>query len=406
LPVLLVASLMAALTHGQTERFGRGLAGLCLLFIGLDMMQAGAAVFDGVLTPDQLPGDTHWGRLQLVALGAAVVAVLQSSSAGVVMVLVLAGSGALSFGQGAALVIGMNIGTTTTGLLAGVGAGRAARQTGIANFMFNAVTAAIAFPLVGVVAPLLHGTALGRDDATALVLFHTGFNLLGAALFLPVTPLFARLVDRLVADRPQGLAAGLDRALLDTPDSALDAGHTACAAISDALFAAVGAALAPEPDLRGLSTLPDRIPPALTAVDSFLAGVRIPADRAETKARYAALLHQIDHLSRLDDRARNRDALAILPDDPGLRRAAHALGAALRHPDPVRLERLVRLLEMREHRHRRATLLREHVGLVSVAEVFRRTDAMRWLLHLAQHAERISHYRAIGAAAPAPARKN
>jgi phosphate:Na+ symporter len=101
------------------------------------------------------------GRAQLLLIGAAIVAALQSSSAGMALLLVVLGAGGIRFAQAAALAIGMNIGTTMTGLLAAAGGSRAMRQTAAANLMFNLGTAALAFPLLDLVSPLLHGTALG-----------------------------------------------------------------------------------------------------------------------------------------------------------------------------------------------------------------------------------------------------
>lgn len=398
LPVLCAASLLASLARGQAGRIGRGLAGLCLLFIGLDMMQAGAAGAEGWLTPDRLPGDGVTGRLQLVILGFVVVVVVQSSSAGVAMALVLLGGGAISFAQAAAMVIGMNLGTTLTALLAALGGARAMRQTALANVLFNLGTAVLAFPLLDAVSPLLHGTALGRDDQTALVLFHTGFNVMGAIVFVPLTPAFARLMDRLVPERPEGLAAGLDRRLLIDADSALAAAQGVTAAMTDRLFHALGAALQPERDLRALSVLPGKIEPAVAALEGYLAGIQVPEDRHATRARYVALLHLTDHLSRLNDRAAHRGALAVIPDDPWLGRAAGALGAALRRPpDPARMARLAGLIARRAERHRRATLLHHQWRGATVAALFDRTDAMRWLVRIAHHAERIAYYSAASA---------
>jgi phosphate:Na+ symporter len=93
--------------------------------------------------------------------------------------------------------------------------------------------------------------------------------------------------------------------------------------------------------------------------------------------------------------------VAILLADPGLSRVSRALGAALRRAadpsvtdmEPTRLARLFSGIEARTRQHRRATLLHEHVGLISVAEMFDRTDAMRWLSRVAEHASRIVHYK-------------
>lgn len=396
LPAMFVAALLAVLGKGRWARAGKALAGLSLLFLGLDMMQGAATLAQGWLTPETLPGDSIWGRAQLVLTGAVVVAVLQSSSAGMALLLVVLGAGVISFAQAAALAIGMNIGTTLTAILAALGGSRAMRQTALANLIFNACTAALAFPLLGVVSPLLHGTALGRDDLTALVLFHTGFNLLGAVVFLPMTTPFARLLDRLVPDRPALHLPRLDPALLADAETALAAATQVADDLATQLCAVTGAALAPEPDLRDLATVRAQARDVLAELQDWLAHIDLPADRPALRARMTTLLHLTDHLGRLADRLSQATPLAALPADAALTRAARAIGAAFRRPGlpAPRFDRLADLIDRRSLRHRRATLLREHIGQVSVAEMFRRTDAMRWLAHVARHGERIAFYRA------------
>ncbi|MGX0901589.1 phosphate:Na+ symporter [Roseovarius sp. MBR-79] len=393
LPVLFVAAMLILLGRGRVARAGRGLAGFCLLFIGLDMMQAATGGLGAWLTPEVLPADgaDGWGgRLLLILMGAGIVALIQSSSAAMALVLVLLGAGALGFAQAAALVIGFNMGTTATGLLASLGGGRAMRMTALANLLFNLGTAALAFPLLDLVAPLLHGTWLGGDDQTALVLFHTGFNLLGAAVFLPLTPRFAALVARLVPERAVPLAEGLDRRLLADEGAALDAAQAVADRLRRALFVALARAIGPEGDLRALASVAVQGGAAVAALGAFLAQVRIAPDRADEAARYAALLHQIDHFQRLLDRCGQRDRIATLRQEARLGRDVAALAAALDR-DRMR-EPLARLIERRGRRYRRGVLLREHAGLVPVAEVFARTDALRWLVRVAHHAARLCRH--------------
>ncbi|MDP1576700.1 MAG: Na/Pi symporter, partial [Cypionkella sp.] len=136
LPVLFAASLMGILGQGQLARAGRMLAGLSLMFIGLDLMQAASAGVQAYVTPDWLPADDWAGRLALVLIGLVVVAIMQSSSAGIAMTLILLGSGTLSFGQAAAMVVGMNVGTTLTGFLASLGGGSEVLRAALANLLF------------------------------------------------------------------------------------------------------------------------------------------------------------------------------------------------------------------------------------------------------------------------------
>ncbi len=96
--------------------------------------------------PERLPTNTFIGRLQLVALGVIATLITQSSSAGVAVTLTLLYTGVtVSFVQAAALVIGMDVGTTVTAILATIGASIDARRTGLAHVViFNLFTATLA----------------------------------------------------------------------------------------------------------------------------------------------------------------------------------------------------------------------------------------------------------------------
>lgn len=400
LPVLFAASLMGILGEGQVARVGRMLAGLSLLFIGLDLMQAASAGVNEHITPDWLPQDTWAGRLMMAAIGLVLVAIMQSSSAGIALTLILLGAGTLSFGQAAAMVAGMNVGTTLTGFLASLGGGSEMQRAALANLLFNVVSAMLALPLINVLAPLLHTPVTGPDDQTALVLFHTGLNLLGAAVFLPLTRPFAALVTWLVPDRPVTLAMALDPQLLADSGTALDAAARTATAITEAIGQALQAALAPQParDLRPLAALPGRVEPARKALETWVSRLHVPPDRPEPLNRMAALMHLTDHITRLASRSEEHTRIAHLADNPRLARPARTIAAALARPckagQAARLFAHIRGLVLR---HRRGALLREHAGMISPAEVFRETDALRWLDRVAEHAERIHHYGAQAA---------
>lgn len=392
LPLLLAGALGRIALGGRARRAAEALAGFAMLFLGLDMMQAGAAAFEGWLTPAAFPPDTWAGRAQMVALGALVTVVLQSSSAGVAMALTLLAAGAIGFPQAAALVIGMDIGTTATGLLATIGGSRAMRRTGVAHVVYNLATGGMAFLLLGVLAPAM--LAATGDEQTALVAFHSTFNALGVAAILPVTARFARLLERLIPDEDTAIGPTPDARLLTDPDAALDAVAAQAGRIERVLFAALGAALSPGGRGPTLAATASAAAPALDDLRAWSVRIPLPEGRADPEARMIALLHQIDHLARLGHRCGQIDRLGPLTDDPALGRPARALGAALarvadgREAGSERLDRLQRLIAARALRRRAA------VGPHPAGDVFARTDAARWLRRVALHAARIAHYGA------------
>lgn len=404
LPLLFAAALLSSLGRGVRGRAGTLLAGFSLVFLGLDMMQAGAEGFRDAMLGFAPAADTLWGRFRLLLLGVAVTLVIQSSSAGVAATLVLLGSGALSLPQAAAMVIGMDIGTTFKSLVATVGGSRDMRRTAIAHVVYNIITGTAAFAVVTTAVPAL-GDAFGGDGLAALVAFHTLFNLLGTLLILPFTLPFARLIEWIVPGGGTALGEPPDPRLLADAPAALDAARGASDADAAALFAALGRRLAPGGSDDLLVEIDPLMGPALEDLGAYVTRIAPPEGQAAPLARRTALLHRIDHLNRLWQRARNAGRLAVLVRDPVLRRPAMALGAALRGAATApsaggqhrRMNRIARLIGARAGRLRRAALLREHAGIVSPAAVFEQTDAIRSLERMALHAERILHYGEIAA---------
>jgi len=406
--LLLVAVLARTVLQGPWARAALTLAGFSLIFIGLEMMQDAAQGFEALLTPDILPANTLTGQLWLVAAGAVITIVVQSSSAGVAAALVLVGSGALGLEQAAAMVIGMNVGTTFTALLASLGGSREMYRTATAHLVYNLVTAIAAFVLLRVIVGGVEQLA-GGDPATALALFHTVFNVLGAVIMLPLTHGFARLIEWLIPGDDTSLTKALNPDLLGDPAAALDAAQACADAIAQSLFATLGRALSPARDLTTPSQAVLPIEPALDDLRDYLAGIHVPNFQQHLLRRYSALLHQVDHLGRLATRLMRDERILPLHQDPMMRRPALALGAAARRAafskssvSVDQLERLTRLIEGRSGRLRRSALLREQVGLVSVPHVFQLTDAMRWLQRTAHNAARVLYYRDIADSAEPP----
>ncbi|MFV0512846.1 MAG: Na/Pi cotransporter family protein [Jhaorihella sp.] len=403
LALLLPASLALLLGRGALARGGRVAAGLCLMLIALDMMQAGIGDAAALITPERLPGAGVAGLLALAGIGLAVAALIQSSSAGVALVLVMLQSGAIALPQAAALVAGMNVGTTFTGLLASVGGSRAMRQTAIANLVFHLAIAVMALTFLALGSGALLGLGAATDPLTALLLFHTGFNLAGAAVFLPFTARYAHLIARLVPEREADRLIVLDRALLSEPGAALLAAQAAGAGIARRMFLALSAALSETPDYRPLSALEPAVGSALDDLEAFLAEIRLPGDRPQEEEMYSAMLHSADHMRRLLWRSAQKARIETLLQDRVLRRPALATGAILARAgasetggmEPERLARLHRLIERRARRYRAGLLLRGHARRMAASRVFAHTDAMRWLGRVLHHAVRIGHYDAL-----------
>ena len=418
LPALLAGMLLYLFTRGRSRDAGWALAGFALIFLGIEQLQAGMGPLSDVVTPASFPGDGWGGRLLLVALGAAITLVTQSSSAGVAMALTAVAAGAIAFPQAAALVIGMDVGTTVTAALATVGATAAGRRTGFAHVVYNLMTAVLALlllePYVAALAALAPGGAAAQPEL-ALVGFHTTFNTLGVLAVLPFTRAFARLMTRLVPERGSDLTRRLDPLLLKDANAAALALSRTARDLTRGVFTQLGAALTPgsaprrDTAARGGDPRLDALESAVDEARAFAEHTPPCAEGSESQRRLVSAFHVLDHLDRLVDRCRQSERPRAVRADERLA----PLGAALRTalidvaagldddgapPPEAPLKAIRDLLKDERAPFRAGTISRVGHGL-PLSHAIARLDAVRWLHRCAYHAWRIAVH--LQPAAPA-----
>ncbi|MBM4436082.1 MAG: Na/Pi cotransporter family protein [Actinobacteria bacterium] len=150
--------------------------------------------------------------LLLVLLGAAFTAVMHSSAATIGIVVGLAVNGAVGLDSALPLVLGANVGTSATAVLASFGNNVAARRVAAAHALLKVAGVAVCYPLL---VPLAAAVAWSAPDVPRQVAnAHLFFNLALAAIFLPLANPVAWAVTRLVPAPAHGDTERLD-ALLD-----------------------------------------------------------------------------------------------------------------------------------------------------------------------------------------------
>lgn len=186
--------------------FGYALMGFTVLILGMRLMSdstaplAESSAVAGMLS---VLSDPVLGIL----CGAALTAVVQSSSAAVGILQAVAAGGALTRGAALPIILGQNIGTCITTLLSGIGAGKNARRAAFVHFYFNVIGAAAALLLMAV------GGAIGVGqsyfsrpaDALSIAVMHTAFNAFAAMLLLPLSHLLERLAVATVPGNEQNV---------------------------------------------------------------------------------------------------------------------------------------------------------------------------------------------------------
>lgn len=209
---------VAAIVFMKNERLhhvGEIIAGLGILFIGMDMMStamkplAEVEEFVGLLSKFENP-------ILGILAGTVFTALIQSSSASVGILQALAMSGAVSLRSAAYVLFGQNIGTCVTALLASVGASRNAKRTTIVHITFN-VFGTMVFTVLCLATPiilLVEGWSPG-DVSKQIANLHTTFNIVTTCLLLPVGTVLPKIATFILKDRDEHAEGIRTKYLLD-----------------------------------------------------------------------------------------------------------------------------------------------------------------------------------------------
>ena len=199
----------------RVHHIGEIIAGLGILFIGMDMMSgamkplAEVEEFVGLLSKFENP-------ILGILAGALFTALIQSSSASVGILQALAMSGAVTLHSAAFVLFGQNIGTCVTALLASVGTSRNAKRTTIVHIAFN-VFGTVVFTILCLVTPiilLVEGWSPG-DVSKQIANLHTLFNIVTTCLLLPIGTVLPKIATFILKDKDEQSEGVRTKYLLD-----------------------------------------------------------------------------------------------------------------------------------------------------------------------------------------------
>ena len=199
--------------------------GLGLLFLGLQMM--GEATYPlRTYQPFIDAMQTMENPLLGIVAGAVFAGIVQSSTATVGIIIALASEGLIPLESGIPLVLGANVGTCGTALLASIGKSTEAARVGIVHLLFNVIGVLLFVFLIPQVAdlvrvispsyPELEGTArLAAETPRQVANIHALFSLVSALVLIWFTGPLARLAELIVTARHDKVAAAGDPLYLD-----------------------------------------------------------------------------------------------------------------------------------------------------------------------------------------------
>ncbi len=319
LPIIGVGMLIIFLAKKKQHKYlGEFLMGFGILFLGLNILT-------GVVKPlGQYPVFNNvlvsFSRNPLLGIlaGAIVTGILQSSSVTTGMVLGLAMANLVDLRAAIHLILGCNIGTCVTALIASVGTNIGAKRAAFAHIIFNIIGVIYFVPFINIFQNLVAHTSsdLPRQIANA----HTIFNVINTLAFLPFVRIYASFLTKVIKGKEEEeeaeyLPKYLDRHLLNTPPFAIEAAikeiirtlsltqrmvHTAM----ESFFKNDGKSL------DKITRREEAVDSLREAVTNYLVELMQQELSVEESRKIPALIHAINDVERIGDHAENLRDLA------------------------------------------------------------------------------------------------
>ncbi|WP_294033504.1 Na/Pi symporter [uncultured Moraxella sp.] len=330
LPMVGVGAMMKLLGKNTTALLGLALAGFGLLFIGIDFLQSAMAGFAEQVDLSRWSNDDLMTRLILVLIGIVMTILLQSSSAAITATLAALAGGAIDLPQALALVIGQNIGTVATAVLAAIGATVSAQRTAAVHVVFNVVTAVVAFFVLmpAVLWQVRDGVLVGWENVLIIALFHTAFSVMGAMLFMPFTHQLQRLLEWMIPERIDASNTHyLDESLFSMPAVAIGAAKQAlCQTTASVLNQVIRAYRA---EISGSQVDGAPLDDCLQKVDNYLKKMPVPQAQSDQE-NLMRLLQLIVYIRVLREDLTHAAFIDVLRD----------------HMDPAQMQQVIDQFEM------------------------------------------------------------
>lgn len=204
LPVAIVGGMLwiAGRRRNSISRLGQALAGFGLVFLGLEALTLAFAPWAHAPWFSNLLFGLDDNPLGAAALGALFTGILHSSATSTGLVIALAREDLIGPSTAVAFILGNNIGTCFTAILASLGSSAAGKRVAVAHLVINLVGAAAVLPFTAQFAALVR--VISPELPGQVAMAHTIFNAASSLAFLPFVHPFARLLTKIVPGRDAG----------------------------------------------------------------------------------------------------------------------------------------------------------------------------------------------------------
>ena len=304
---------------GRKYKFtGEGILGLGLIFLGMVLMKDAVHPLGEMAWFMSLLNATVRSPFLGVLIGTVLTAIVQSSSATTGMMIAMAMSGIIPGGtEGLRIaipfILGANVGTCATAMLASIGANREAKRTAVAHVLYKVIGVIIFLPLLPVFYRFMSWAFGGATLARQIALSHTVFNVIMTLLMLPLIHPFVKLVKAVVRgdDPPEHRdPLAIEPHILHSPWAALAQasqevaymGNLASEMISDSLDLVEKMNRSIRQNLLQKEKIVDNLAESAMEYLSKLSRETLDDEQAE---RLAALMHAVTDIERAADHAEN-----------------------------------------------------------------------------------------------------
>ncbi|MDR2360558.1 MAG: Na/Pi cotransporter family protein [Oscillospiraceae bacterium] len=299
----------------KSKNIGQILLGFGVLFTGMFIMEDAVRPLRGEPWFSELFMTLTNPFLGILA-GALVTAVIQSSSASVGILQALTATGAIRWGNAVPIILGQNIGTCITAIIASAGATRAAKRVAAAHLLFNllgtSVFIIILYAVKAIFGMPFQNNVMNMGDVAN---FHTLFNVATTLVLLPLSKVMICIATKLVPDKDEGphpelIPVVLDTRLYTVPSTAIAQARNAVAQMAEIAYiqaseclnimitddqAAISLALQRESTLDKLEV----------AVSNYLVGIAKQSLGEKDSGEIAFLLAFVSDFERIGDYAQN-----------------------------------------------------------------------------------------------------
>jgi phosphate:Na+ symporter len=234
LPMLGIGCL-GLVTFGEDQKlrhYSRLLMGLGLLLMGLVLMKESIETFSQSFDVSIFQ---EYGVFVFFIVGVIFTAIIQSSSATMMITLSALNAQIIGLDSAAALVIGADLGTTGTVMLGALKGTPIKRQVAAAHFFFNLITDLLALLCLPLLLKIINDFYQVEDPLLGLVAFHSTFNVIGICLFIPFLGKFASMLERMFSED----TSAINRHIKDIPEGEIEESVIALEAETIHLFSRV-----------------------------------------------------------------------------------------------------------------------------------------------------------------------